>query len=132
MEITADSVVIIDGYEYAGDYIIKLMRRREKELEQWRVKAKRQYKKKVENLSTELSTLRIIPEIIQSQILPERLPERFQSQILPERIPHQQYNSQYRDDSLNILPEYIKRSVLQREKDGTGIKIPKLHTNINL
>ena len=112
MELKADDVLIINGSEYMGDYIIKLLKRREKELEQWRNKSKRQYKRKLEVLSTELNNLRIIPESIPESI--------------PERTPYQKYNSQFRDDSLDILPEQLKNSVLQRERDGTGIKIPKL------
>ena len=120
MELKAEDVLIINGSEYMGDYIIKLLKRREKELEQWRNKSKRQYKRKLEVLSTELNNLRIIPESI-----PERIPESIPESI-PERTPYQKYNSQFRDDSLDILPEQLKNSVLQRERDGTGIKIPKL------
>lgn len=43
---------------------------------------------------------------------------------IPERNPHQKYNSQYRDDSLDLLPEKLRQSVLQREQNKTGIKIP--------
>jgi hypothetical protein len=41
---------------------------------------------------------------------------------------HQKYNSQFRDDSLDIIDavEGLKERVLQRERDGSGIKIPKL------
>ena len=136
MEVTADSVLIIDGLTYAGDYIIKMLKRREKELQQWRVKAKKQYKRKIEDLSTDLSTLHIpesipermdeIPESIPERTeIPESIPERTKN--IPERTENKKYNSQYRDDSLDILPDYIRHSVLQREKDGTGIKIPKLN-----
>jgi hypothetical protein len=114
MELKADSVIIINGNEYAGDYIIKLLKRREKELEQWRNKSKRQYQRKIEVLTSELQNLKIIPE---------RIPER-NSVIIPERNPHQKYNSQYRDDSLDLLPENLRQSVLQREQNKTGIKIP--------
>jgi hypothetical protein len=57
MELKADSVIIINGNEYAGDYIIKLLKRREKELEQWRNKSKRQYQKKIEVLHIDNSAL---------------------------------------------------------------------------
>ncbi len=136
MELKADDVLIINGSEYMGDYIIKLLKRREKELEQWRNKSKRQYKRKLEVLSTELNNLRIITESIPESIperipesIPESIPERIPESIpesIPERTPYQKYNSQFRDDSLDILPEQLKNSVLQRERDGTGIKIPKL------
>ena len=57
MELNADSVLIVNGNEYTGDYIIKLLKRREKELEQWRNKSKRQYKRKIEVLSMDNSVL---------------------------------------------------------------------------
>jgi len=97
---------IINGQEYSEKYLVKVIGVYEKELNRKKAYAKQKY----------------VPK--SNQILPLEIKE--ESPILPLEIhkDHQKYNSRYRDDSLDLIE--ARERVLQRERDGTGIKIPKL------
>jgi len=100
----------IDGITYSVGEVQNLVRLALRERERQRKKTASYRKRKIE-----------VPGTILEDVPQKNVDVPGTQQVHKD---HQKYNSRYRDDSLDLIE--ARERVLQRERDGTGIKIPKL------